>query len=105
ICTQYECYRAGATVRLTLFSLAGIHHQVAPWNVGHGAANSLLVMPSSGGLPVESPQKSEPTTRFLPLEDAMEQREMTPSVPDTIAIRYVSNDGNDVDDGMSWGTA
>ncbi len=26
-------------------------------------------------------------------------------MPETIAIRYVSNGGNDADDGMSWGTA
>ena len=105
ICTQYECYRSGSTVRLALFSLTRIRHQVAPWNVGHGAANSLLAMPSSSRVPVESPQKPEPATRFLPLEGLMEQREVTPRVPETIAIRYVSNGGNDADDGMSWGTA
>jgi hypothetical protein len=105
IYTQYECYRSGATVRLTLFSLTRIRHQVAPWNVGHGAANSLLAMPSSSSVPVESPQKPEPTTRFLQLEGAMEQRVVTSRVPETIAIRYVSDGGNDADDGMSWGTA
>src|SRR4029077_11285122 len=105
ICTQYACYQSGATVRLTLFSLTSIRHQVAPWNVGHGAANSLLAMPSSSSMPVESPQKPETATRFLPLEGGMEQREVTPRVPETIAIRYVSNGGNDADNGMSWGTA
>jgi hypothetical protein len=35
----------------------------------------------------------------------MEQREVTPRVPETIAIRYVSNGGDDADDGLSWGTA
>src|SRR6516162_11662549 len=105
MCTQYACYQSGATVRLTLFPLTSIRHQVAPWNAGHGAANSLLAMPSSSSVPVESPQKPEPATRFLPLEGAMEQREVTPRVPETIAIRYVSNGGNDADDGMSWGTA
>ena len=38
-------------------------------------------------------------------ENSKKQRMTVPRAPETIAIRYVSNAGNDADDGLSWGTA
>src|SRR5260370_32642463 len=103
--TQYEWHRSGVTVTVTPFLLTSIRHQVAPWNVSQGAANSLLAIPSSGSVTIEPRQKPEPAPGFLPPEGATEQRAVTPGVPETIAIRYVSHGGSDADDGMSWGTA
>jgi len=120
--TQYERHRSGVTATATPFFSTSTRHQVAPWNVGQGAANSLSAMPSSSGVRIETPQKPEPASDFLPpeLRDQHENagtysitasdgttrhKVETLSMPETIAIRYVSNGGSDADDGLSWGTA
>ena len=42
---------------------------------------------------------------MAPSEGTTGQRTVTPRMPESVAIRYVSNGGSDADDGLSWGTA
>jgi hypothetical protein len=118
---QYRWGESGTAATVTVL-LSTSTHETAPCNVGQGAVNSLLTMPEPGGARIKTQWEPEQALDFLPSElcaqhenvrtnriagseDSARQRTATPTMPETIAIRYVSNGGNDTNDGLSWATA
>jgi hypothetical protein len=92
----------------------------AQQNLGEYPASKLSATPA--GMDIEILQDSELPPSFFSAElhdedervktsptdesqNSKKQRMTVPRAPETIAIRYVSNAGNDADDGLSWGSA
>ena len=117
---QSQCQRFGGTATAFPFLSNLSWHEIAERNLGECPANKLSAMPA--GMDVEIAQDSELPPSFFSAElqdederaktnptdepeNSKKQRMTVPRAPETIAIRYVSNAGNDADDGLSWGTA
>ena len=123
ICTQYVGSESGIAATVTSFLWTSAQYHASPIDVGQGKVSSRFTMYEMGGGGIETRQKPpEPASGFLrsKLRDRHEnagtnriaasqgtavQTTVTLRMAETLAIRYVSNGGNDTNDGLSWATA
>jgi hypothetical protein len=122
ICAQYGVGRSGITGTLAPFLSTSTRSQAASRNLDRGTVNNLSTIPAPSGKRTERREKPQAATGFSPseLRDQNENTEtnrtnasegtaaqgmVSQKMPETIAVRYVSNGGSDANDGLSWGTA
>ncbi len=112
ICTQYVSSESGIAATMTSFLWASAGYQASPIDAGQGKVNSLLTMrqkpePVSGFLPskIRDQQENAGTNLITASQSTAGQTLLTPRMPETIPIRYVSKGGSDTNDGLSWATA
>ena len=121
-CTIHRWDRVGIASVETLFLSTSPERQAAPYNLSLRADNSLLTIAGQRGVRLAIGRTSESTPHFPNPEFRYQQEnagtnrisvsegtagrstEMS-RMSKTIAIRYVSDDGSDANDGLSWSTS
>jgi hypothetical protein len=115
---------SGSAIATEVFSFVStkVRLQTYPSHMSQATAANLSSVVGQGGTSTEMEQKAGTRSSFVHSEVQVQQEDagsnrssesastskqktIMPRVSETTAIRFVTNDGNDSDDGLSWGTA